>query len=166
MGDGELSAGAGEAVGVEARPVIGEHAARGDAEALEVSHGFGEEAGRRVGLLVGIERGVGDARVVVDRDVEELPTGSASLILRIAGDAMASLDDTGELLDVEVQHIARRGVLVAHDGDRRLQHLRLVQLQAGQDAADRGPAQAGGLRDAHPGPTLPAEPLHRFDQFL
>ena len=55
--------------------------------------------------------------MIVDGDVEELPTGTASFVLRIAGDAMASLDDAGELLDVEMQQVAGRGMLVADDGD-------------------------------------------------
>ena len=50
--------------------------------------------------MVRIECGVSDARVVVDRDIEELPACSAGLIARITGDAVASLDDACELLDV------------------------------------------------------------------
>ncbi len=92
--------------------------------------------------------------MVVDGHVEELPTGAASFIAGIAGDAVAGLDDTGQLLDVDVQQIAGGGVFVAHDGDFRLQHADLVQLQPGQDTADGGAAQAGSLGNADPGPAL------------
>ena len=78
---------------------------------------------------------------------------------------MAGLDDTGQLLDVDVQQIAGGGVFVAHDGDFRFQHLGLVQLQPGQDTADGGAAQAGGLRDPHARPAFAAKPLDALDQF-
>ena len=50
-------------------------------------------------------------------------------------------------------------------GILRLQHSGLVELQSGQDAADGGPAEAGGLGDAHAGPALASQPLHALDQF-
>ena len=37
-------------------------------------------------------------RVFVDGDVEELPSGAAGLVARIAGDTMAGLDDAGGFL--------------------------------------------------------------------
>ena len=77
------------------------------------------------------------------------------------GDAMARLDDAGELLDVDMQHIAGLGMFVANHRDLQPQHLRLVQVQTHQDAADRGPAEAGGLRDPHPGPAFAPQTLPR-----
>jgi hypothetical protein len=158
VGDAEIATGVSEAMGVEARPVVGEHPPHRDAEPVEVGCGLGQEAGRRVRRLVRIERRVGDARVVVHGDVEELPACAAGFVLRVAGDAMTRLDDAGELLDVEVQQIAGGSVLVANH-HLRLQHLRLVQLQPRQDAADGSPAQAGSLRDPDTSPTLAPQPL-------
>jgi hypothetical protein len=45
---------------------------------LEVGHRLGQEAGRGDRLLVLIHGRVSDPGVVVDGDVEELPTGSGS----------------------------------------------------------------------------------------
>ena len=116
MGDAEIAAGVSEVMGIEAGAIVGEHTAGGDAEALEVGDGFGEEAGRRLGGFVRIERRVGDPGVVVDGDVEELPACAAGLVPGVAGDAMASLDDAGELLDVEVQQIPGSSMLIAPMG--------------------------------------------------
>jgi hypothetical protein len=85
--------------------------------------------------------------VIVDGDVEELPVGAAGLVLGVAGDAMASLDDARELLDVDVQHVAQRSMFIM--GHRYLQ-LRMpcfVELEALEDAADCGAVPAGSLRD-------------------
>ena len=117
MAELEIATGFGKAVGAEAWAVVGHDAADGDAEVGEVGHGLAEEAGRRVGLFIRHHGGKGDAGVVVDGDIEELPAGAASFILGIAGEAMAGLDDAGQFLDVDVQQIAGSGVFVAHDGD-------------------------------------------------
>jgi hypothetical protein len=113
VGDAEMAADVREVVGVEAGSVVGEHTPCGDAEALEVGHGCGQEAGGGVRLFVRVECGVGDAGVIIDGDVEELPACSTSLVPGVAGDAMAGLDDAGELLDVDVQQVAGRVMLVA-----------------------------------------------------
>src|SRR5437868_4866709 len=57
------------------------------------------------------------------------------------------------------------GQFIAHDGHSRFQHFDLVQLEPGENAADCGPAQAGGLGDANSRPTLASQPLHAIDQF-
>ena len=44
--------------------------------------------------------------MVVDGHVEELPSGAAGFILRVAGDAVAGLVDAGQLLDVDVQQVS------------------------------------------------------------
>jgi len=70
--------------------------------------------------------------VIIDGDIEELPACAAGFVLRIASDAMAGLDDAGQLFDVEVKQVARSCMFVAHDGSGRLDHPDLVQLQPGQ----------------------------------
>jgi hypothetical protein len=93
----------------------------------------------------------GDAGVVVDGDIEKLSASAASLVLRIAGDAVARFGDAGKLLDVDVQQIAGSGMFVTDDGNLGLEVLHGVQLETGENATDRGAAQAGGLRDANTG---------------
>lgn len=75
--------------------------------------------------------------MIVDGDVEELPTGAVGLIARVAGEAVAGLDDAGEFLDVDVQQVAGRAVFVAHWRRLGLDHGLLFELQAGQDTAYR-----------------------------
>src|ERR1035438_4182238 len=151
--------------GAEARTVVGHDAPDLDAQVGEVGHGLAEEAAGRSCFFIGEQSGEGDAGVVVDGDVKELPAGAAGFILRVAGEAMAGLVDTSQLLNVDVQQVAGSGKFVAHDGHGGLQHSDLVQLEPGEDAAHGGPAQAGGLGNANPGPTLAAQPLHAIDQF-
>src|SRR5487761_1309941 len=164
MFDIEFPAGEGEAMGIEARAVIGHDAPHLDAEPGEVSHSLVQETCRGSGFFIRHHGGEGDAGVVVDGHIEELPAGAAGFVLGIAGDAMAGFDDAGQLLDVDVQQVSRGGVFVAHDGDLGLQHFGLVELQPSQDAAHRGPAEPGGLRDPHSGPALPPKPFHALDQ--
>jgi hypothetical protein len=55
--------------------------------------------------LVGQDGREGDAGVIVDGDVQVLPTGTAGLFAAISGDAVAGLADTRQALDVEVDQI-------------------------------------------------------------
>jgi hypothetical protein len=67
--------------------------------------------------------------VVIDGDIYKvLPTRRAGLILRVAGDAVARLDDSRQLFNVDVQKVSWASVLVTNDGDLRFQHLDLIQL--------------------------------------
>ena len=54
-------------------------------------------------------------------------------------------------------------MFVALDGWARLQIADAVEPEPAQDAADRGPAQAGLPRDAVAGPALPAQLLDPRD---
>jgi hypothetical protein len=60
----------------------------------------------------------------------------------------------GQLLDVQVQQVARGGVLVALDRRFRPQLAHPAQLQLAQDAADGGPAQPRLLRNPQACPAL------------
>src|ERR1017187_10169912 len=151
--------------GAEARTVVGHDATDLDAQVGEVGHGLAEEVAGGGSFFIGQQGGEGDAGVVVDGDIKKLQIGRAGFILGIAGDAMAGLVDTSQLLNVDVQQVAGSGKFVADDGHGGLQHSDLVQLEPGKDAAHGGPAQAGGLGDANPGPTLASQPLHAIDQF-
>lgn len=60
-----------------------------------------------------MEFGPGDARAVVDGDVEELPAGAGRVDAALAGDPMAGTVEAAQALGVEVDHVARLLVLVA-----------------------------------------------------
>lgn len=74
-----------------------------------------------------------EAGMIIDGDVEELPAGTAGVIvLPVAGDAMAGARDAGELLDIEMDQSRGRITLVAADGRRRSQSGELVGVAAQQ----------------------------------
>src|SRR6185312_13073259 len=110
----QLSARRGEALGAESRPVVGEHAANGDAERREISHAGAQKRDRRELALVGLHLGETNARVVIDRHEQELPAGASHGVARVTGHAMAHAQDTAQLLGIDVQQIAWLFMLVTY----------------------------------------------------
>lgn len=99
--------------------VVGQDAADGDTVlGVEPAGGAVQEGGAGRGALVGVDLGVDDAAVVVDGDVDELkaallvPTAAVVGVLSVDAPA-AACRDAPELLDVDVQQVARTVVLVA-----------------------------------------------------
>src|SRR5512135_707905 len=117
--------------GAVAGAVVGQDSFDLDAVSTVVGGRPEEEANGGCGFLVGEDFGVGEAAVVVDGDVDVLPAdalmafagfvgvgGVVVLLSAIAPALACSSLDPAELLDVEVDELARSGVLVA---DRRLE---------------------------------------------
>ena len=80
-----------------------------DAEACVVGDGGLEEGDGALLFLVGQDLREGDARGVVDADMDELPAGAAGLVAlaaAVAGDAVADALEAAELLDVDVDQLA------------------------------------------------------------
>lgn len=80
--------------------------------------------------------------MVIDRQVDIFTTAATRVDLAIGGDTVAKLVEAAQLLDVQVQHLAGLGALVAID--------RWCRLQLGQ-SMQTAPAQqpgngAGGYR--------------------
>lgn len=101
--------------------VVGEYAADGEAEAGIVGAGHEEEADGRLVCLIGQDSGEADARVIVDGDMQILPSGAAGFPSTISVDAMARLDDPGQALDIEVDQIAGMFVFIANHGRGRIE---------------------------------------------
>ena len=80
----------------------------------EKVNGLLEKGDGGVGLLVRQDLGEGQARVVVDGDVQGLPAGMFVLTAAAAVTAPGDLLEAGHALDVEMQQIAGKGMLVAH----------------------------------------------------
>jgi len=101
VADAQLPAGVAEGEGFVATTVVGHDAGNGDAEALVVSHSGLKEGYGAFRRLVRQDLGKGDAGVIVDADVDELPADATVVTLAgaIAGDAVADLVETPELLD-------------------------------------------------------------------
>ena len=144
-------------------PVVGEHGLEANAQpGVPVQRGA-QAGDDRVARLVRIDTGEGDAAMVVDGDVDVLPASSRDRVATVAGNPMRGPNDASQLLDVQMQQVAGRVVLVALDDRRWLQMADAVELQTPEDAAHRGAAQARVLRDPIAGPALPAQGLDALD---
>src|SRR5262249_59340066 len=82
------------------RAVVGHDALDGDAVPAEPGQRAGEERDGAVLALVGQHFAVGQARGIIDADVQIFPAGAAPGIAAIAGDAVSDRGDAAELLDV------------------------------------------------------------------
>jgi len=152
--DLQLAATFSEAIGAEAGTVISHDAANRDAHVSEVSYRLTQETAGGGAGFIRKHGGESHAGVIVNGDIKELPAGTASFVLRVSGETVAGFVDARQLFDVDMQQVAGGGMLVANDGNGWFERANGVQFQAGQDAADGGPAQASGLRDSHAGPAL------------
>src|SRR5439155_23336489 len=133
-----------------------------------------EEGGRGDCFLVGSYFGVGEAAVVVDGDVDVLPAGeqtvfprcvatSAVVVVAAAADALAgTVFDSAELLDVNVDELARPRALVA-DGLLEPEPAELAHPDPGQDPRHRRERHPERLRDLGRREAEPAELRDRLD---
>jgi hypothetical protein len=125
--------------------IVGLQPLGGDAVAgKELKAALGE-SGDRCGLLVTEQLGVGQAAVVVDDRVRELPADPSGLLLAgpvpIAGDAMTGPCEARKALDIHLQQIARAGPLKAP-------HLLPRTFRLARNPAPGQAARDGGVR--HP----------------
>lgn len=115
MFDAQVAASVAKSERLVATPIVGHDASNGDAEALVISHGGPEKGNGAGGRLVGLDLGEGDAGMVVNADVDEVPSGATALVrsTRIAGDAVSDTLETPELFDVDVNDLAWPLALIA-----------------------------------------------------
>src|SRR3954466_4967586 len=100
----EPLAGSAEGARFVARSVVGHDALNADAELCVVDHrGFQEGDSARLALTF-LDLGIGDARGVVDADVDVFPTHAPAVALSpaITGDAMSYAVEPAEFFDVDV----------------------------------------------------------------
>ena len=110
----------GHGAGAVGGTVVRVDALDADAEFFEEGQGGVEEGDDTACGFIREELCEGDARVVVDGDVEVFPACAAGVIaLAVTGDAVARAHDASEFLDVEMEEVARMLALVADDGRRR-----------------------------------------------
>src|SRR5947209_1773387 len=165
----EPLAGSAEGKGLIAGAVVGHHPFDPDAEAFVVGQSGFEEDGGAALLLVGHDLGEGDARVVIDGDMDKLPAEpfapgtSIALPSALTGDAMADAVDPAELLDVDVDHLTRMLALVAARRFARLQCTDLVEPEPPQDAADCRRREPQCRGDLPAGLALAAKHFHLLD---
>src|SRR5205814_1710614 len=109
--------------------------------------------------FIGEDFGVGDARAVIDADVDVLPPDAARLAPAIAGDPMPDVLDPAQLFDVQMQHLPRPRPFVADKDGALRQRLEAREVQLRQRARDRGRAHLNDLRDLGPRPPELPQPL-------
>src|SRR6266487_4440359 len=105
------------------RAVVGHHPLDRDAALAKPRHRPVKEADGARAALIGEDLDVGETSGVIDADVAELPADDAAAAPRHgclgqpatapAGDPMAGALEAPELLDVDVDELARPGALVA-----------------------------------------------------
>jgi hypothetical protein len=116
-----------EGKGLIAGAVVGHHTLHLDAKAFVIGERGPEEGDRAALLLVEHHLGKGNARVIVDADVQVFParplTASSCVALAstITGDAMADLIEPSKLFDIDVDQFAWAFTLVASDGFGRFE---------------------------------------------
>jgi len=156
--DAELLAGVGEGTRTIATAVVGHDTLDGDAEAVEVGDRREEEVDRALLLLVGEDVGTGNAGMVVDGDVSELPAGGLATAMAgaTAGDTMANAVEAAELFDVDVDDLAGLLALVSRPGLLRLDAGEQTEASAREDSRNAGPGDGELFGDMLPGAALTA----------
>ena len=148
LGDAQFQAGCAEQRRSEGHAVIAQHALDGHTDAGEVVHGRPQERFCAVSGLVRVDLREGQAAVVVHGHEDEVPADVSRPLGTVTGDAMADLVKTPELLDVDVQQLARVLTLVALHGLVGAQVAQPRQAGSTQYPADGGPRHAHVRRDA------------------
>jgi len=136
MNDVQFQAGGTEVPGTEGPAVVSQQLVDGHAEARVVRHGIAQELDGTGRLFVGVHGREAQARVVIDGHEEELPARIAP-IAPVASDAVSDLLDAAELLGVDVDHVARCRMFVAHHRLDRHEIAQQRQTGACQDTTDR-----------------------------
>ena len=137
VADAQPSQRLGEAAGAVGAAIVGHHPLGPDAVRTEPAQGAEQEGGGGVPALVAQHLDIGQPRRVIDRNMDEVPARAPIAAARAgAGDAMAGPVEPAELLDVEMDQLARPGALVTPH--------RLGRIEPGQPP--------------HPRPCQPARP--------
>ena len=157
-----LGAGGPEVMAPVGRAVVGHDAFGGDAVPGEPVERAAEEGDGAFLFLVRQKLGVGQARGVVDADVQHLPADAVVAIDHsgtAAGNAVADAADAAEFLGVEVQQLAGPLTLVAHDRRRRVERLQAAETEPAQHRAHGRARQAELAGDPIARQALPAQPF-------
>ena len=83
--------------------------------------------------------------MVVDRDVQGLPTRMFMLTTASAIATPNDLLEAGQALDVEMEEIAGKGMLIAHHRRQGMQIAPAAETSAAQNTADGGRTESGAL---------------------
>jgi hypothetical protein len=151
-------AGSGKESGAIGTAAIGEDALDFDAMSGVEADGLVERIEHAGDFFVGQETGKSEAGVIIDGDVQRLDTGARITMGPIAGGADAGACEAAQLLDVEVEKLARMGVFIA-DGRRfgRFERREAVEMMAAQDTREGGLGDGQNHHHLGVGPALAAQ---------
>lgn len=159
--DVEVAAGIPEAMRSVRRAVVGEDRIDLDPmEGIEADHLL-QGADNAGDLLVGVDAGEAEARVVIDRHVKGFDAGAYTAVLAVARSADTRLEEAAELLDVEVDELTWGFPLVSDDRGRCwIECFEEVDAVAFQDPPDGGLGDRNQHDDLSIGAPLPAQSHH------
>jgi hypothetical protein len=95
--------------------------------------------------------------VIVDSDVQGLPTGMFVLATAAAIATPNDLLEAGQALDVEMEEIAGAGMLIAHDRGQGMQIAPAAETSAAQNATDGGGTESSASCNVIGGTMLTAK---------
>lgn len=98
-----------EAARLVAGTVIGQDAFEAHAQCPVIANCLHQGPAGTDAAFIGLDGAEGDARVVVDSQVDVFPTDAVGVDLSIASDTMAGLAEAGQLLDIQMQELAGPG---------------------------------------------------------
>jgi len=148
---------AAEGTGFIAGAVVGEEAANANAKTSKESEGSLQESGCGRAFLVGVDGGKSHAGMIINGDMDILPTPALGLLSAITIYAVTDAAETGQFLDVEVEQVSGLGIFIALDQWSGLQQGQAVQAQAAQNTTDGSGAEAGSNSNATTSPAPPPE---------
>ena len=129
------------------RAIVGIETLRLDTVAAEEGEGGVEKSDGTNGGFVWVKLGEGEAGMIIDGNMEELPAGPPDMVgLAITGDAVSWTLDPGQFLDVEMDELAWVRSLVALDRRRRRELGQPLAMTV-QIARHGGLGELGGPRD-------------------
>jgi hypothetical protein len=141
------------------RAIVGDDPLDSDAVAGKPGQRAFEKRHRAFLALVAQHLAVGQARGIINADVEVFPAGAAPAVAGIAGDAVANRLDAAELLDIDMDQLAGPLALVAHRRWFRFERRQPAQPDPAQELAHRRDRHAELPRDRRAAQPLSPQPL-------
>lgn len=97
--------------------------------------------------MIGEDLGKGQTRVIVNGDVQGLPSGMLVLAAATTVGAPRDLLEAGHALDIEMEKIAGKGMFITHHRRQGMQIAPAAETSAEQNTADGGRTESGASRN-------------------
>ncbi len=157
MLEAELPAGSSEGFGTIGGAAIGEDLLDDDAMSGVEREGLVEGVEDALSAFVGEQTSEGEAGVIINGDVQAFDTGAGVALSAVTGGADPGTDEAAELLDIEMEELARVVAFVTPGGRfGRFQGREAVEVMAAQDAGEGGLGDRQNHQDLGIGTALTA----------